>query len=476
MSARRFVDPPKRRIKNALRSLVRTSGSSAPIPPGHWGLESVEGEGLSLHGLSLQALLEKWGSPLHVVDVVALKRNAQRFTLLPDGQALPCEVYYSYKTNPIPFVLSTLHRFGIGAEVISPYELWLALRLGVPPERIIYNGPVKSEESIRNAITSGIRLLTANHPEELAVFAKIAASTGKRPPIGLRVGSERGWTAQFGVPIAGGGALRAFEEAQSIRELDVCALNVHRGGMIRTESELTAFVREVLDFTDVLAKRLKLDLAMLDFGGSLATPSVAPLSRVDQRLNQTLLRDIPPPDVRSALSIERYILVLTEMVRDHYARRSRPQPGLLIEPGRALTGNTQLLLASVHGLKKDDDRIYAMLDGGINIAESLRSEYHQVFTVNRPGEASTNLYTYTVVGPICTPGDTLYPAVRLPELRVGDSLAIMDAGAYFIPFSTTFSFPRPAIVAVENGKDFLLRRNERFADLIALDELSDQGA
>ena len=74
-------------------------------------------------------------------------------------------------------------------------------------------------------------------------------------------------------------------------------------------------------------------------------------------------------------------------------------------------------------------------------------------------------------GPICTPGDTLYWGARLPELAAGDSVVIMDAGAYFVPFSTAFSFSRPAIVAVDGGEVKLLRRAETFEDLLALDQM-----
>jgi diaminopimelate decarboxylase len=80
--------------------------------------------------------------------------------------------------------------------------------------------------------------------------------------------------------------------------------------------------------------------------------------------------------------------------------------------------------------------------------------------------------TYTIVGPICSPVDTLYRAVRLPQLCPGDSLAIMDAGAYFVPFATSFSFPQPAIVMVDDGRCRLIRRAERFEDLVMLDDLA----
>ena len=75
-----------------------------------------------------------------------------------------------------------------------------------------------------------------------------------------------------------------------------------------------------------------------------------------------------------------------------------------------------------------------------------------------------------MVGPICTPGDTLCWAANLPPLKEGDSVAIMDAGAYFVPFATTFSFPRPPIVGVDDGIVSLLRRGESFSDLVAYDE------
>jgi diaminopimelate decarboxylase len=458
----------KRAAKLALRRASDAHPTAQSLPPSQWGLDANREQGLSLGSVSLHPLLQHWGSPLFVLDVRALKRNARRFCPPLTGDTRP-EVFYSYKTNPVSFVLSTIHAEGIGAEVISAYEFWLARRLGVPADRIIYNGPVKSESSVREAIEQDIGLITANHAEELTTIARIAASAGRRPRTGIRVNTSHGWSGQFGVPIAGGAALRAFEQAREMKSLDICAIHAHRGGMIRTESELSAFVAEVLDFTDVLAQRLGIHLEILDFGGSLATPSVDHITPLEYRLNRTLLRDVPAPDVAATLTIERYLGTINQMVSDHFARHSRPRPRIFIEPGRALTGETQFLLATVHALKQADDRTYAILDAGVNVAEPTRNEYHQLLPVNRIGEPARRVYT--VVGPICTPGDTLYPAVRLPELAVGDSLCIMDAGAYFVPFATSFSFPQPAIVAVDGPEAFLVRAAERFEGMAARDVL-----
>ncbi len=473
---RRLLGAARRQVKQTLRPVLQRAMTPARtvIPTSHWGLRELPGQGLALEGVPLADLVERWGSPLHVVHMASLRRNAERFLAVPPGRAGGCEVYYSYKTNPVPGVLTFLHGLGVGAEVISAYELWLALKLGVPPERIVYNGPVKSEASIREAITRGIQLLAANHAEEIAVFARLAAELDRRPRVAVRVSTNSGWSAQFGTPIAGGAALRAYQQARASRHLDVVGLHAHRGETIRTEGDLTAFVEAVLDFTDTLHLELGLDLEVLDLGGSLGTPTVEHIAERDWRLNLTFFRDVPAPDPAASLSIERYVALAVEMVESHYARRGRQRPRIFLEPGRAMTGDTQLLLGRVHALKAGEDRTWAVLDAGINHAECVRNEYHQLFHVNRPDAPADKVYT--VVGPICTPGDTLYHAKRLPDLRVGDTLAIMDAGAYFVPFATSFSYPQPAIIALEEGQERLLRRAETFDDQVALDAPAGRAA
>ncbi|RKH02476.1 pyridoxal-dependent decarboxylase [Corallococcus sp. CA053C] len=466
----RLVGTAKRQLKQTLGPVVQRAmaPARASLPPETWSLESRAGQGLMLEGVSLSRLVQEYGSPLHVVHLAALNRNADAFQAVPPGAAGGCEVYYSYKTNPVPGVLSALHARGVGAEVISAYELWLALKLGVAPERIVYNGPVKSDASIRESITRGIGLLAANHVEELDVFARHAQELRKHPRVAVRVTTAQGWTSQFGTPITGGMALAAYRKALALGTLDVVGLHAHRGELIRTEAELEGFVGSVLDFADELHRELGLDLEVLDLGGSLCTPTVEHIEQKDWRLNLTFQRDLPAPDFAAALSIERYVAKVVSQVEAHYAKKGRARPRIFLEPGRAMTGNTQLLLGRVHALKDGGERTWAVLDMGINHAECVRNEYHQLFHVERPDAPSHR--AYTVVGPICTPGDTLYHAVRLPELKVGDTLAIMDAGAYFVPFGTSFSFPQPAIVGVEGGRVRVLRRAETNEDLVTFDD------
>ena len=447
-------------------------GASAPgippAPPEHWGLTVTGAGSLALEGVDLHALGLDRGRPMHVVNAGRLRGNAQRFLSIPAGSTAGCEVFYSYKTNPVPGVLRQLHAAGIGAEVISHYELWLALELGVPPERIVFNGPAKSETAIREALRAGIQTLNINHAEEIDAVERAARELNCRARVGIRItGGGVGWTGQFGVPVEDGRALAAFERAVRSPHLDVIGVHAHRGGMIRSEAEVASFVVPVLDFTEQLHERLGLSLEVLNFGGSLATPTVRSLSARDIRFNRTFHRELEPADAASALSVERYVACLVGLVERFHAERGRPRPRVFIEPGRAMTGDAQMLLAGVLGIKQDEATTFAILSAGVNLAESCRSEYHRLFCANKALERAAR--THTIVGPICTPADTLYWAVRMPPLTAGDSVLIMDAGAYFVPFSTAFSFPRPPVVLVDGGVVTELRRAERFEDLVAYD-------
>jgi diaminopimelate decarboxylase len=465
--------------KALTKSLVRRYVAKAqpqihPAAPEHWGLTRTRSGALALDGLVLHELGQQWGFPLHIVHAARLRDNARRFLAVPDGRERGCEVYYSYKTNPVPGVLAELHALGLGAEVISHYELWLARQLGVPPEKIVFNGPAKSDASIREAIGAGIQLLNVNHREEIGRVAAIARQMQRRPRVGVRVTVGEGWSGQFGVPVANGHALAAYEEARRTPHLDVVGIHAHRGGMIRTREQLLSFVDGVLSFVEELYARTGLALEVLNFGGSLSAPTVRGLSARDLRMNRTFQRDLTPAAPSASLSIEGYVSALTRRVEEHFRARGRPRPRIFVEPGRAVTSDAQLLLTSVLTLKKGAAATFLVLDAGINLAESCRSEYHQLFPANRaPRPADT---VYTVVGPICTPGDTLYWAARLPALSPGDSLAIMDAGAYFVPFATSFSFPQPPIAMIDHGVVTLLRRGERFEDLIAYDRRADPAA
>lgn len=461
----------KRFVRNILTQVLQQKvGLRQDLSPKLWDL-AYGNNALCLHGINLQDLLERYGSPLHVLNTEKLEQNA-RALMYGRQQEQLLNVYYSYKTHPVPRVLQLLHSYGLGAEVISPYELWLALRLGVDPQKIIYNGPAKSDESIEISINKGIRLLNINHREELDRFAKIARQVGKKANIAIRLVFSKGWSGQFGLGVDTGEALDTYRQALSMPEFNVIGVHCHRGVLFDGLKDIASYLQGIKDFLDTLHKECNFHPEILDVGGSFGIPTVRYLSESDSKLSQTYRIEPREPSPDTYPSLQDFAEFISKDLTDYFKLANRPIPELAIEPGRAITGNAQMLLSSVVDIKESSETFtYGILDAGVSVAEIVQSEFHQVFPLKQTNHTKE---LYRLVGPICHMGDTLYNAWRLPKLTKGDALAIMDSGAYFVPEARAFSFPKPGVVGLNsNGESFIIRKSDTFESIIHMDCLAE---
>jgi len=425
---------------------------------------------LVLGGCDVPELAEIYGTPLHVVDTASLRDSYRRFLGAFRTRYPRVELFYSYKTNCVPGVLRVLHEAGCGAEVVSPYELRLAVKLGVPPSSIIYNGPSRSTESLREAVALGVGLINVDSKAEIDRL--IEASAGAPQPVraGLRICPGRGWTSQFGFePHADTvvGMARTLEDTGRVR---VCALHAHIGSGVKRLRSYRDSVEALCRIAGEIKRGLNKEIEIFDLGGGYGVPTVKILTVREAALYK--LFNIPPRQPRSAdcPSPETFGEVLSDAVREGCVAHGLKEPALHIEPGRALTSSAQTLLVRVRELRRRrSGRTFAMTDGGMqNIAFPLSYEYHECLLAS--GAEGRSRRRYFVTGPLCSVEDILYRNWKLPELREGDILAIMDAGAYFTSFANNFSFARPAVVAVSDGTHRVLRRRETFDQMSAVDE------
>lgn len=466
-----FISRHVRTLKGAVKRAVipiaqRLSPEPSELPIDRWSLRVDAAGRLRYAGHDVLSLVADVGAPVHLLDVARLDANLDAFQRPrgPSGQA--AEVFYSFKTQPLPWIMKRLLSRGAGAEVISEYELRLALHLGSPPERIVFNGPGKSDASIRTAVEAGILAINVNHIEEIERVAAVARELGRKARVGVRVATSGGWSWQFGCSIAGGEAMAAFERALQVPELEVVGLHSHRGALIHRMEELDVFVGEILAFVGELRARLGFEPSIVDFGGSLAVPTVRSFSALDGRLATTLRAPAAAPDVTQSLDAGSYTRRLLSLVDAFF--RGRRAPRVLIEPGRAITGDALALATKVITTRASPDGVdYGVLDAGTNVAAALSHERHQIFRVTDFGAPPA--LSYRLVGPICQPGDVVYQCARLPRLSAGDVLLIMDSGAYLESDSTSFSFQKPGTVALEGDSAAVIRRGETFADMIDRD-------
>ena len=442
---------------------------SQPLRPELWRCGQDTDGFLTVGGISVRELSERFGTPLHILHEEELLATFDEF--LGSFKAVYPEVILatSYKTNPVPYVLKTLHAAGSHAEVISHFELWLALKLGVPGEKIILNGPGKGDEALRLAVQQRVKLINIDGPGEIAKIAAIARQHGVRQHVGLRVTTSVGWSSQFGLSIASDAAESAFLQILKNPELIPVGLHLHLGTGIRSIDTYTQAVQELIDFAKKLKSSHGIDIQHFDLGGGFGVPTVRGKDDWDVRMTtlgypprEALPETIPTPAV-FARALAPQFAELTELKSS-----SGSLPTVVLEPGRAITSSAQTLLLSVIGTKDGPGgKKFLIADGGKNITLPLEWETHRIFAASRLGTEASQVYD--VFGPLCHPGDIIVKNQPFPELEEGDLLAIMDAGAYFIPNQMNFSNPRPPVVCVRSDGCHVVRERETFEDIVLKD-------
>ncbi|MCC7549083.1 MAG: hypothetical protein IT532_15080 [Burkholderiales bacterium] len=459
----------KSAVLTALNAYDKRDGALQPQSPSAWDMTVSDVGELCWEGNSLAALAERFGTPLYVVSRARLERDYREFLGAFTALYPKVEIGCSYKTNPLPGVIRAMHEIGASAEVISHFELWLALRLGMPGERIIMNGPAKTDKALELAVSNGVRLINVDNPDEIATIERLAAKYGRRQEVGVRVVTSVGWSAQFGLRIGTGQAMEAFRRMKAAPHLVPCALHAHLGTGIHDAGVYFTAVTEMLQFARRLRDELDVEMRYLDFGGGFGVPTVRPLSPTDRKLIDNGFQ-VKPPREGLAPTTQEYAQGIIDRFSQYYDVASPQSPQIVFEPGRAMTSRAQCLLLSVLALKNGDrSSEYAILDGGKNITIPLGYEYHEAFVANRMKETQTR--RYSMFGPLCHPGDVLFKHRDFPKLVKGDLIAIMDAGAYFVPNQMNFSNPRPPAVMVSGSDVRVIRERETFEDIVRLDAI-----
>jgi diaminopimelate decarboxylase len=236
----------------------------------------------------------------------------------------------------------------------------------------------------------------------------------------------------------------------------------------RSDDHQPALSRAI-EFLGELKRALGVEVPILDIGGGFGVPTTKNMDGVEYLLYRGLGVAPEPPKPAEFQPIDKYIGDLMESVTRGAASHGIAAPSVAIEPGRFITSRSQLLLTSVKTIKPRGSGIpIAITDSGrLSVTFPCDFEYHEVFVAGRPTAPVET--PYMVTGRVCTSADWLLRNRLLPSLHAGDVLAVMDAGAYFSSYSSNFAFPRPAIVMVSDGKPHVIRAQESFDHLIAMD-------
>jgi diaminopimelate decarboxylase len=415
-----------------------------------------------LAGHSVSELLETFGSPLIVMIEDQIRQNCRDYRQKLDDYP-ESRIYYASKAFLTTGFCRLIEQEGLGLDVASAGELATALAAGFNPENILMHGNAKSLHDLRLALESGIGRIVIDNSAEIESLNDLAGLLDCHPKVLIRVTPgikpsthEYVQTGQldskFGFNLEGGAAAEAVKRVVAKPNLDLVGLHCHIGSQIFSLEPFLVAAQTMLEFYARACNDLGAQLSELNMGGGLGISYTS---------------DDQPPAIGDHIAgLSRVILAAAKELKI-------APPILCDEPGRSIVGRAGVTLYTVQSTKKIDGiRNYASVDGGMtdNPRYALYQAKHQVVAAKRLNQPADSVWS--ISGRCCESGDMLARDVDLPELKVGDVLAILSTGAYTYSMASNYNrVARPAVVLAAPGRVDLLARREDDQDLTRLDQV-----
>lgn len=410
---------------------------------------------LTGEGVELRAVAREFGTPLYVYSKQSLIDHCRHLERAFEGH--PHVTYYAVKANANRHLLRLIAGEGLGADVGSRGELYLALESGFPPERITYSGVGKRDDEIAYALQRGINAFNVESVEEIEIIDQIADRTGAKARILLRVNLDidAGGHAyvstslrqnKFGIPRQQ--AAEVLRRACALHHIEVRGIHSHIGSQItrgetflRAAEALVALVREL--------RAAGIPVHDVDFGGGFGVQYRGYVSHPSLPAEE-------PEEMN--LSASTLIKAVLPMLRETECRIS-------IQPGRSVIAHAGVLLVKVLYRKEADGKVFLVVDGGMNdlIRPSLYHSYHQIVPLVVEGHPHEMV---DVVGPLCESGDFFALDRLLPRVFRGEYLALLCTGAYGFALSSNYNARvRPAEVLIDGSSVQVIRNRETIEQL-----------
>lgn len=416
-----------------------------------FNLETNEKGNLKVGEADAIELAERYGTPLYVIDENRIRDNYKRLYNAFSKFYPNFKMFYACKANTNLSVMKILESEGSGIDAVSPGEIYTSLLAGFEPNRILYTGNNVTDEELKFAVESGVKI-NLDSISQLKRLSKIPDAKGME--ISFRVNPMVG--AGHHDHCITGGPLSKFgimeEEAVDIYnmalDLDFKPIGIHThigSGILDPEPFMLA-VRTLMDIAGRVHEGAGINFDFIDFGGGIG---------------------IPYTPEESKLEINDFAEKITDLYKEKLTQYDLGNPTMCIEPGRYLVGDASVLLTKVNTIKQSY-RKFAGVDAGFNtlLRPTMYGSYHHIISASEPTAKTTQ--TIDIAGDVCESGDLFARERPMPEIEEGDVLAILNAGAYAFSMSSQYnSRPKPAEVLVNKGETDLIRERETFADLFS---------
>lgn len=425
---------------------------------------SVSAEGhLIFSGCDTLELAKEFGTALFVMDEARIRQRCREYKqamaeFLPAGS----HPLYASKAMSIKRIYKIMAEENMGVDVVSPGELYTAVKAGFPMENAYFHGSSKTDDDIRFAMEHRVGYFVCDNADELDAIDAEAARQGICQKILLRLSPgidphthEKINTgrvdSKFGVAIETGQAAKLVEKALSKKNIDLWGYHCHVGSQLFDEELFCDSATNMLTFAADIQKRYGYIAKVVNLGGGMGVPYTKEQSKVDYAGN--------------IQKIGAHITALCQQLQI-------TPPTILMEPGRSIVADSGITLYTVTGTKEIPGfKNYVGINGGMtdNPRYTLYQAPYTVYNAGRMNEPAD--FICTVAGRCCESGDLIQEEVALARPARGDILAVLTTGAYNYSMASNYNrIPRPAVVMIGENGPYLAVRRETYEDLLLCDE------
>jgi diaminopimelate decarboxylase len=438
------------------RPAIRKLESSMP---NKFGLKTEYLPMTNIDGVNINELVRSFGSPLFVISEKTLRNTCKKakksfITRYPNVQFA-----WSYKTNYLNAVCSIFHQEGSWAEVVSGFEYDKAIALGVAADKIIFNGPDKSEEDLTKAIKNN-SLIHIDHLDEFYTIVELVDKLKKRPRVAIRVNMDTGvypmWD-RFGFNYENGQAWDAMNKIMHSEKMDLVGLHCHIGTFMLSPNAYGVAAAKLADLAISLQKKFNHEISYFDLGGGFAS--------------RNTLKGAYLPGIDTNPTFDDYAEVITTALLNSNFKKDK-LPLLILETGRALVDEAGFLIGSVVSNKRSSTgKRTTILDAGVNILFTSFWYDHKI----TPAQPFTHYSEETCIyGPLCMNIDVIRENVNLPLLNKGEQVVIHNVGAYNMTQWMQFITLRPRVVLIDESRNVhIIREKETLANMVEMERIPE---
>ena len=390
-----------------------------------------ENNQLYVEGVNVNDLAKEFETPLYIYSKNHFINQYNEFEKAFDSPKY--KIFYAMKANFNLSVINTFVKLRSGLDANSEGELYRALKTGIDPSKIILTSVGKTKNEIKLGLQHNVLMIKAESEEEIELINKIASEMNKIAPVAIRVNPDVDAKThpyistglsnnKFGID--SGRALSIYKNRNNFKHIKFTGIDMHIGSQITSIEPFVEAVQKLSDlYFEIEKDGLRLD--HFDVGGGIGV-------NYNNEKSFSIFE-----------FAEKTIPLFNKLNCD-----------IIFEPGRYLTANGGVLISEVLYNKKNGDKNFIVVDAAMNdlLRPSIYQAYHHVQPVNKAVDRK-NLRA-DIVGPVCESGDYFARDREINEVKSGELISVMSAGAYGMVMSSNYNARRRPPEILVDGSEY----------------------